>query len=73
MHYTFVGFSRFPTNLGQVTELCIYFGFYFATPFRIMLCTHNCRLLSTCQERPAGSGVGMNSYAVLFYKTCVHP
>jgi hypothetical protein len=25
------------------------------------------------EEKSAGSGVGMNGYAILFHKTCVHP
>jgi hypothetical protein len=32
-----------------------------------------CELLSVRHEKSAGSGVGMNSYAILFHKTCVHP
>jgi hypothetical protein len=30
-------------------------------------------VLSARQEKSAGSGVGMNGYAILFHKTCVHP
>jgi hypothetical protein len=30
-------------------------------------------LLSARHEKSAGSGVGMNSYAILFQKTCAHP
>jgi hypothetical protein len=30
-------------------------------------------LKSARHEKSAGSGVGMNGYAILFHKTCVHP
>jgi hypothetical protein len=43
---------------------------YISTEYTVLCCRE---LLSACHERSAGSGVGINGYAILFHKTCVYP